>query len=315
MTDTLALTILSRDATLLHKLITQHALPGLSVAQSATSPSGICPDDVSVMLADPNMAAEIVPACHNLTWCQSTWAGNTPLLRLQKTDYVLTGVKGIFGEQMREYVFAYLLHFSRNVATFVSQQQQSPPRWREAEIRPLAGQTLGVLGAGSIARALVPVAHAFGMKIIGLTRTAKHAEGFDATYTQSDINAFVSQCDAVVNLLPDTPETENIIDSQFLRQLRAGAILINAGRGHAIVDDDLIEALDDGQLSAAVLDVFREEPLPSTHPFWHHPNITITSHTAAISRPEDVVGVFIDNARRYLKGLPLNYAFAFDRGY
>lgn len=315
MSNTLELTILSRDADMLRELVEAHALAGLAVTQCHSDPSKLDAGNVQVLLGDPNLAAEIVPECHRLIWCQSTWAGNTPLLTLNKTDYRLTGVKGIFGEQMREYVFAYLLYFARNIETFSTQQQHSPPLWNEADTTRLAGKTLGILGAGSIARAVAPVAKAFGMRVIGVKRNGKREEGFDAIYTPSALPDFAGQCQAVVNLLPDTPETENTIDSDFLNALPDGAILINAGRGSAIVEDDLLTALDTGKLRAAVLDVFREEPLPDLHPFWTHPNIYVTAHTAAISRPEDVVAVFIDNARRFQKGQALNYQFEFARGY
>ena len=315
MSHSLELTILSRDAERLRRQVEEYALAGLTVTQCDSDPRKLDPDKVQVLLADPNLAAAIVPDCRRLTWCQSTWAGNTPLLSLPKTDYRLTGVKGIFGEQMREYVFAYLLYFARNIDAFCSQQLQRPPVWREAETSRLAGKTLGILGAGSIARAVAPVANAFGMRVIGVKRNGEHEEGFDAIYSPSSLTDFAGQCQAVVNLLPDTEETKNTIDSSFFDALPDNAILINAGRGSAIVDDDLLAALDTGKLRAAVLDVFREEPLPDNHPFWHHPNIYVTAHTAAISRPEDVVSVFIDNARRFQKGQALNYQFEFERGY
>lgn len=314
MSSTLELTILSRDADVLRRLVETHALAGLTITQCDSDLSKLNPEHVQVLLGDPNLAADIVPQCHHLTWCQSTWAGNTPLLALDKTDYRLTGVKGIFGEQMREYVFAYLLYFARNIETFNAQQHR-PPLWNEASTTRLAGKTLGILGAGSIARAVAPVAHAFGMRVIGLKRNGESEAGFDAIYPPSGLTDFAAQCQAVVNLLPDTPETENTIDSAFLNALPDDAILINAGRGSAIAEDALIGALDRGKLRAAVLDVFREEPLPDTHPFWDHPNIYVTAHTAAISRPEDVVAVFIDNARRFQTGQALHYQFEFERGY
>ncbi|GGW92910.1 D-2-hydroxyacid dehydrogenase [Alteromonas halophila] len=315
MTEPLPLTILSRDAQLLRSLLEARQLPGLRIDQCETAPAAISCSEVRLLLADPNLAAQIVPDCQHLRWCQSTWAGNTPLLSLSKRDYQLTGVKGIFGTQMREYVLAYLLYFSRNIATFNRQQRDTPPHWEEAPISRLAGQTLGILGAGSIASEVAPAARALGMKVIGMSRRGGEAHAFDAIYTPDQQHQFAGQCNALLNLLPDTPQTENLIDKALLSSLPDGAILINAGRGSAIVDDDLLDALNNGTLRAAVLDVFRQEPLPPTHPFWHHEAIYITSHTAAISRPEDVIEVFAANAKRFINDEPLHYVFDFERGY
>lgn len=280
-----------------------------------TSADEIDPDSVTILLADPDLAARIIEQCHNLSWCQSTWAGNAPLLRAPKRDYTLTGVKGIFSELMREYVFAYLLQHARNIKAFSDNQQSTPPIWAAAPRQPLHGQTLGILGLGSIGKSLIPVAKVFGMNVVGLSRSGVDIEGVDAMYTPASLSQFAHHADHVVNLMPDTPETHNFVSYDFFKALKPHSIFINAGRGNAIDELALIECLDNNCLAHAVLDVFKQEPLPQSHVFWSHPKITITAHTAAESQPSDVASVFLANAKRYVCCEPLHYQFDFDKGY
>ena len=287
----------------------------IHIQKVATSPDEIDHDSVSILLADPDLAACIVEQCHNLSWCQSTWAGNAPLLRAPKRDYTLTGVKGIFGKLMREYVFAYLLQHARNIKTFSDNQQSTPPIWEAAPRQPLHGQTLGILGLGSIGKSLIPVAKVFGMNVVGLSRSGANINDVDAMYTPASLLQFAQHADHVVNLMPDTPDTHDFVSYSFFKALKPHSIFINAGRGSAVDDLALVECLDKGYLAHAVLDVFRQEPLPQSHAFWSHPKITITAHTAAESQPSDVASVFLANAKRYLRHEPLHYQFDFDKGY
>ena len=321
--STIALTILSDEAPEIKQAITtqlnhqaaKFADVSIDVVQCAMSVTNIDVNNVSVLLADPDLAASIIEKCPSLTWCQSTWAGNAPLLQLNKKDYVLTGLKGVFGKLMREYVFAYLLQHARNIPTFAANQLASPPKWEASSRLPLNGQTLGILGIGSIGQALIPVAKAFGMRVVGLSRSGSHVEGTDKVYTPDEIADFAKRADHVVNLMPDTPNTQNMVSYDLLNQLKPHSIFINAGRGSAVDEDALIKSLDEGKLAHAVLDVFRQEPLPAGHAFWTHPNISITAHTAAESAPSDIADVFLNNALRYAANKPLNHAFNFEQGY
>lgn len=311
--STLSVSILSRDADTLKEHINTYNNKQIAITQCVSAVADFVPEDATILLADPDLAVQVIEHCHSLAWCQSTWAGNAPLLRHPKRDYILTGVKGVFGKLMREYVFAYLLAHYRKLDTFAQAQQHTD--WCQPATTALFGKTLGIMGPGSIAQAIVPVALAFDMRVIGLSRSGTPQTGYEAMFTPDNKAQFASQCDMVLNLLPDTPQTKGIIDAELLSALPAGTMLINAGRGNAIVQDDLMTALDKGSLIEAVLDVFETEPLPAAHPFWHHPNIKITQHTAALSYPKDVAGVFMENAERYLSGQALSYVFDFEKGY
>ena len=314
---TLNVSILSKDASALAEEIA-NAWPqphALNICQAVTTSEQINPDKVEVLLADPNLAAEVIDQCTGLKWCQSTWAGNAPLLNLDKSDYILTGVKGVFGKLMREYVFAYLLQYARNIPAFAHNQNHQPPIWEESPRAPLTGKTLGILGAGSIAQALIPVAKSFEMKVIGLSRSGQAVDGFDDVYAATDLLKFAQEADHVVNLMPDTPATTGVLNQAFFGALKLHSMFINAGRGSAIIEDALLNALDNGTLQAAVLDVFTQEPLPEKHPFWTHPKVVVTAHTAAVSSPEDVASVFVANAKRYIANEALHYQFDFNKGY
>ena len=305
--------VLSRDAKAYAAILRADYLHLINVVSASASPDALAASDIRILLGDPDLTAKVIPECDNLLWCQSTWAGNKPILALTKRDYHLTGVKGIFGRQMREYVFAYTLHHLRAINDFAERQRAG--QWQHPSFTSLAGKTMGILGAGSIANALLPVARAFELNVIGLSRSGKIKNGYARMYSAKERLAFASQCDVMVNLMPDTPDTTHVIDAAFLDALPSHALIINSGRGSAIDDDALIAALDSGSIAAAVLDVFSEEPLPADHPFWHHKKVTMTMHTAAMSAPEDVLDVFIHNAKRLINGQPLHYLFDFDKGY
>lgn len=320
------LTILSDEANeiaeaLQQKIASNHiftdsdGVPIVKITQATNHPETVDTENVKVMLADPDLASTIISDCSALTWCQSTWAGNAPLLNSQKTDYVLTGLKGIFGKLMREYVFAYLLSHARSIKAFEQNQRAAMPKWEASKRIPLHGQTLGIVGLGSIGQALIPVAHAFGMNVVGMTRSGKEVAGAAAVFTPDNIKAFSGACDHVVNLMPDTPSTHNLLSHEFFNALKPHSIFINAGRGSAVDDNALLHALNNGMFAHAVLDVFRQEPLDPEHPYWHHPNISVTAHTAAESQPSDVADVFLENALHYINDEPLNYQFDFTKGY
>jgi phosphoglycerate dehydrogenase-like enzyme len=121
--------------------------------------------------------------------------------------------------------------------------------------------------------------------------------------------------DYLVCILPRTKDTNKIVDAKFLGILPSHAIFINVGRGNAVDEVALVNALDKGELAAAVLDVFDKEPLPDDHPFWVTPNVYMTFHTSAISYPEDMTKLFVENYHRYIQGKTLQYVVNFERGY
>lgn len=311
MNKPLNITICSNDAEPLNALIKQFEL--IRVQQCETEASKINPDQVEVLLADPNKAVQFIGQCHQIVWMQSTWAGNSPLVSHPKRDYVLSVAKGVFDVQIREYVFAYLLAHTRRVVDLC--QVKHNKRWQPFLPSYLAGKTLGVLGTGSLAQALIPVAQVFGLRLIGVSRSGTQVEDFDRVYRFHNMLSLAQDADFVVNLLPDTPETKKCLNADFFNAMKVGSVLINAGRGSAVDEAALLDALQHNRPSTAILDVFEQEPLPSSHPFWHHQQIQITHHTAAITRVEDIAALFLSNAERVTQNLPPKHVLDWQRGY
>ncbi|MBO1254332.1 D-2-hydroxyacid dehydrogenase [Alteromonas sp. 5E99-2] len=306
------LSICSQDAEELNALLANDER--INIVQLSDNPADLDPLKVEVLLASPNLAAQCVNQCNQLTWLQSTWAGNAPLTSLNKRDYTLTVAGGIFNTQIREYVFTYLLNHVRKVFE-IERQRDDGSTWQGVLPNYLSGKTLGVLGTGSLAQALIPAAEVFGLNMIGLSRSGKNIKGFTQVFALEDKLLLAEQADFVVSLLPDTAQTTHLLDNEFFQAMKFDSLLINAGRGNVIDEQALIDNLARNKPSKAVLDVFEQEPLPSSHPFWHSDNIHITHHTAAITRVEDVVDLFLKNVDRYINGQPLYCQLDWNKGY
>jgi phosphoglycerate dehydrogenase-like enzyme len=232
------------------------------------------------------------------------------LIEHPRRDYQLTGLRGIFGQAMTEYVLGWLLALERGVIRRAQAQH-----WDATVETGVADRRVGILGTGDIARAVARGCGALGMKPSGLNSSGSPVEAFDTCFAVADRLAFAEGLDYLVALLPETPGTNDLVDRTLLDRLSSGAIFINAGRANSVVDADLLDALADGRLRAAVLDVTRREPLPSEHPFWTVEGLFLTSHTAAPTSTGAVIEVFAENYRRYLAGSPLLHLVDFERGY
>ncbi|MGS2719554.1 D-2-hydroxyacid dehydrogenase [Paraglaciecola aestuariivivens] len=308
------LAILSRDAEQYKLLIEQANLPQLQL--SIVNTKVMDSDDysaVDIIFGDPDLTVQVLDQAEQLIWLQSTWAGNAPLLSHPKTNYQLCGVKGIFASAMQEYVFAYLLHFARNIDGF--KQTQKSALWGAPKFTSLAGKTIGIMGVGDIGQGIAKTAKHFSMQTKGYTRTQKNCEFIDTYYAPGQEQDFATGLDYLVCLLPESAATKELIDATFLAYLPNSAVLINAGRGTCIQDSALIQALQQKRLKAAVLDVFTQEPLANTHPYWQLDNLFITHHSAAISLPEQICPLFINNYQGFINGLPLKHVLDFSRGY
>ena len=140
---------------------------------------------------------------------------------------------------------------------------------------------VGVLGLGAMGCAVLEAVAHFGYPVAGWSRKPRRIAGVETFAGAGELDAFLARTDALVNALPLTPQTQDLLDRGAFAKMPRGGHVINVGRGGTIVDEDLLAALDDGQLASATLDVFRVEPLPAEHPFWSHPKITVTPHLAA----------------------------------
>jgi len=269
--------------------------------------------DEKVLFGDPAMIVPLLPKMPTVEWVQSSWAGVTPFMNGDRHDYVLTGVKDVFGPQMSEYVIGYLL--AHELKVLERMQEQREHKWFKDMSGTILEKRLGIMGTGSIGQHIAESAKNFGMYVTGLSRSGNSTPGFDDVLQVDRLNDFLAETDYLVAILPDTPDTDNLLDSSALAMLPAHAYFINIGRSNVVDDGALMEALRNNKLAGAVLDVFDEEPIPKDSPLWDTPNLIITAHIAAISHPLLLVPIFVENYQRYIDKQPLNYVIDFDAGY
>ncbi len=300
------LILLSRDADEYRKRIEAAQLPDLKFTSD--------PAQSDIALGEPKLIQEALPRLSSLKWAQAIYAGVEPLVdATQRRDYTLTNARGVFGELMSEYVFGYLLFHEKKILERMRAQQSL--QWQRVESGVLRGKTIGLLGVGSIGAHLAGTAKHFKMAVRGYTRKSEASAQIDEYYHGNDLLKFATGLDYLVSVLPRTEDTNKIVDSRLLKVLPPHAVFINVGRGNAVDEPALVKALQEGQLAMAVLDVFDQEPLPEGHPFWETPNLCMTFHTSAISYPEDITKLFIENYQLYLDGKPLKYTVDFEKGY
>lgn len=306
--------IAEHDYSLYTRLL-QQAAPDLDIQSSGDSEqlsrmAAECP----VWLGQPDLLATLLRQGHKPQWLQSTWAGVTPLLAqgLPRT-YRLTRAVGIFGQVMAEYVLTYMLGHEREVmARLVSQVER---KWDERKGQSLVGRKVLIVGAGDIGQTVAQFLQPFGVELYAIANTAREQAPFKEVATLSDLPRLVGQMDYVINLLPNTADTHDIYDAPLFAQFKPEGVFINVGRGVAVVDADLVEALRQGHLAAAIIDVCRQEPLPSKHPFWTAWGLLLTGHSSAPTSPPMMVQLFVDNLRAYQTEQTMRGEVDFERGY
>lgn len=300
------LLILTRDSNQYIQLMKNAELPDLEIVEK--------PSQCDIILGEPRKIRDALPLLTHLKWAQSIYAGVEPLVHpAQRRDYILTNARGVFGESMSEYIFGYILFFKKRIRARVLAQRAK--QWDNHDDGILRDKTIGLLGVGSIGAHLAKTAKHFGMKVRGFTRTSENCEEVDAYFHNPDILKFVDGLDYLVSVLPRTENTNKIVNLELLNTLPTHAIFLNVGRGNAVDESALVEALNQNKVAAAVLDVTAKEPLSEDHPFWTTPNLFLTFHTSAMSYPEDMVRLFSENYPLYIKGKPLKYQVNFERGY
>jgi phosphoglycerate dehydrogenase-like enzyme len=252
-----------------------------------------------------------------LRWIQAMTAGVDPWLASPDLDAAVTlcCARGSHRLSMPENILGALFHLTKPYMAIALDQRES--RWTRRMSVPLAGKTLGILGLGAIGQELARKATALEMRVIGTKRTPAPLPHVVRVYGQDETDEVLGASDFVLLLLPSTSETVNFINRDRLRAMKPTAWLLNFARGALIVDADLIAAVQSKTIAGAVLDVFREEPLPATHPFWRTEGILVLPHLGGghPERSAAVAEIFADNARRFLAGEPLKTAVDRVRGY
>ncbi len=240
----------------------------------------------------------------------SLWAGVESISDNETLTVPLARmVDGGLTQGMTEWVVGHVLRYHLGMDRHITQQDGS---WTP-DAPPLASQrTVCVLGLGALGEAAARALAALDFHVLGWSRTAKDIPGVTCQHGADGLREALSQTEIVVLLLPDTPATTNILNADTMALLPEEAKILNPGRGPLIDDEALLAALNSGQIEHATLDVFRTEPLPPEHPYWAHPNVTVTPHIASETRPVTAAQVICENIRRGEAGEP--FLHLVDRG-
>jgi glyoxylate/hydroxypyruvate reductase A len=205
-----------------------------------------------------------------------------------------------FAQQMAEYSAYAVLHFQHRMHEFHAQQADA--KWRQLDPVVTREWIVGVMGLGVIGGQIARRLAALGFPVLGWSRSPKRIEGIETYAGDAAPGEFLSRSRALVNVLPLTRETEGILRRDTFARLPRGAVIVNIGRGAHLVEQDLLDALACGQLGGAMLDVFREEPLPPEHPFWRHPRIVVTPHVAGVTIPSEAEAQVVEIVRQLERG-------------
>jgi len=261
------------------------------------------PETVDYIVFSPNgTLSDFTP----YTRCKAVlglWAGvetivTNPTLTQPLTRMVDAGLR----EGMVEWVTGHVLRYHLGIDAQIAAQNG---QWHPVTPPLARNRRVGILGLGALGAACAQALRALNFDVAGWSRRPQQIPGM-ATHSGTDgLRTLLAHSEIVVLLLPQTPETENTLDAQTLAMLPRGARLLNPGRGPLIDDDALLAALNSGHIAHATLDVFRTEPLPQGHPYWAHPNVTVTPHIASETRPDTASASIAENIRRCETHQPL----------
>ncbi len=276
-------------------------------------------DEIAGFLDEIEIAANGLPRdllsqARNLHWVQQWSAGVDWLLRhpeIAELDFVLTNVSGIHAIPVSEHILAFLLAFGRGFHHAL--RAQVCHEWfsyeQQKDIFELAGQTMVLVGVGAIGRRTAKLATALGMRVLGVRRDPTvGVPGVGAMHGPDQLLDLLPEADFLVLVVPLTHETQGMIGERELRAMKPTAHVVNVGRGGLIQEDVLIQALREGWIAGAGLDVFETEPLPEDSPLWEMDNVIITAHYGGANPyyTERAMEIFLDNLQRYHSGKPLH---------
>ena len=214
---------------------------------------------------------------------------------------------------MVEYATMAVLALHRDLPTYIRQQREG--RWAAHRVYPASKRRMGVLGLGVLGCAVLDQLRTLGFQLAGWSRTRRQIDGVACYAGREELPAMLAGTDILVCLLPLTQETRGILDAKLFQHLPRGASLVHVGRGAHLDHQAVLDALESGGLSSAVVDVTDPEPLPAGHPFWAHPKILLTPHIASMTQPETAVEQVLDNIRCHQAGAPLMGLVDRSRGY
>ena len=247
--------------------------------------------------------------CEKLRWLQLDWAGANTHKDLPE-QIVLTNASGAYGTAISEHMIGCVLMVMKNLANYI-EVQRNHDSTNLGSVNTLTASTVLSVGMGDIGSSFAKKMHALGAKVYGVRRFVHDVPDYvEGMYTMENMDEILPECDVVALSLPETVETVHLFDEARLRKIKKGAILVNVGRGTAIVTEDLLRVVKDGHFSGVCLDVTDPEPLPRNHPLWNMEHVYLTPHISgrfnASVTFDKVLQIFHDNLQRYVEGKPLN---------
>ena len=257
--------------------------------------------------------SKLIDAAERLVWVQIYWAGAEGCLSLEQIgsgDVVLTNMQKMSSPVIAEHAIAMMMSLARHLPQFVHAMEDGA--WDDSDetldgMTPIAGKKLLVAGLGGIGTEVARLGAALGMRVSGTRNSSRSGpEYIEYVGLSHELFALAAEADVVVNALPLTEDTKDLFDARFFEAAKPGAIFINVGRGQTVVTDDLVKALESGQVAAAGLDVTEPEPLPADNPLWRRNDVIITPHVAGVGGERERHRILLlENVRRYVAGDPL----------
>lgn len=271
------------------------------------------PAEVDYIIYAPTSTLQDFGPYHNTKAVLSLWAGvETIVTNATLTMPLARMVDPGMTQSMTEWVVGHVMRYHLQMDRHIVNPDQDWI-WHS---NPLAQErTVCILGLGALGSAAAEALRALNFIVTGWSRSPKSIDGVRSFHGTDGLTQALNTADILVLLLPDTAETENTLNAESLAKLPKGACIINPGRGPLIDDDALMAALNSGQVGHATLDVFRVEPLPAAHPYWAHPNVTVTPHIAAATRPVTSSKEIVRNIRLRESGAEMINLVDRDRGY
>ena len=271
--------------------------------------------------ASADLLRQVLRMSPRVRWVHSIWAGvdQLPLDDLRESGVALTNARGVFSAALGEWVVGAILYFAKDLRKLVRDQMAG--RWVPYHVEAVAGRTVGIVGYGDIGRAVAVRVRALGMRVLGLTRhgvVGGQADDMaERIFGTDERLQMLGQCDYVVIAAPLTRETRGLMGSAEIAALRPEAVLINIGRGPIVSEEALVDALREGRIKGAALDVFDREPLPEGHPYYGLENVLLSPHSADRTAGwlDGAVQLFLDNLERHRKGEALANVVDMERGY
>ncbi|XP_048257701.1 glyoxylate/hydroxypyruvate reductase A-like [Haliotis rufescens] len=290
---------------------------GLVPASSLCQVSG-------VVLCDPKVVVQLIGQSDlPLKWVQSTWAGVESIMsavqesKMQPT-FTFTRTGEGYGQVIGEYVIGHVIAHERKFKQMFKTNESRIWDANYKYIRSLSTLTIGVLGLGQIGTEITRMCKAMGMTVWGLATGQQKSDHpyVDEFRCNNDLCDLLSNCDYICNILPSTPLTRNLLSGEVLASCaKRKSVLINVGRGDIIDEDSVINAVNQGWIGGAILDVFAKEPLPESSRLWTLPNVTVSPHVSGPSQPSQVAEGFGNNYRLFCEGSPLKFQVDWKKGY